>query len=116
VGDGSDTKHFVYVGDLARANCMALESDVTDVTVNTSGPEPITTAALVRLVAELAGRPDLEPEMVAPDAGKVRLTAGGAFRIDHTAAKTAIGWQPEIDMREGLRRLLAWRDRPITAS
>ena len=116
VGDGSETKHFVYVGDLARANCMALESDVTDVTVNTSGPEPITTAALVRLVAELAGRPDLEPEMVAPDVGKVRLTAGGAFRIDHAAAKAAIGWQPEIGMREGLRRLLAWRDGPMTAS
>jgi UDP-glucose 4-epimerase len=116
VGDGSETKHFVYVGDLARANCMALESDATDVAVNASGPEPITTAALVRLVAELAGRPDLEPEMVAPDAGKVRLTSGGAFRIDHAAAKTAIGWQPEIGMREGLRRLLAWRDRPTTAA
>src|SRR4029453_11832598 len=30
IGDGSETKHFVYVGDLARANCLALEAATTD--------------------------------------------------------------------------------------
>ena len=35
---------------------------------------------------------------------------GGAFRIAHEAAFQAIGWKPEVDMREGLRRLIAWRD------
>ncbi len=109
IGDGSETKHFVYVGDVARANRMALESDATDVAVNASGPEPVTTLELVTMVAELSGRPDLKPELVAPDPGKVRLTSGGAFRIDHSAALGAIGWRPEVSMREGLRRLLAWR-------
>ncbi|HEY4250664.1 MAG TPA: NAD(P)-dependent oxidoreductase [Roseomonas sp.] len=111
IGDGSETKHFVYVGDLARANCQALEAATTDVAVNTSGPAPVTTLELVKLVAELSGRPDLEPELVEPDPTKVRLTSGGAFQIDHTAAKAAIGWEPQVDMREGLRRLLNWRDR-----
>jgi UDP-glucose 4-epimerase len=110
IGDGSESKHFVYVGDLARANRMALESASTDVVVNASGPSPITTLELVKMVAELAGRPDLEPELVQPDPNKVRLTSGGAFRIDHSAAKAAIGWEPQVSMREGLRRLLAWRD------
>lgn len=110
IGDGSETKHFVYVGDLARANRMALESDATDVAVNTSGPAPVTTLELVTLVAELSGRPDLEAERKEPDPRKVRLTSGGAFKIDHTAAKSAIGWEPEVGMREGLQRLLAWRD------
>ncbi|MDJ0390795.1 NAD-dependent epimerase/dehydratase family protein [Roseomonas sp. E05] len=110
IGDGSETKHFVYVGDLARANCMALESTSTDIAVNTSGPRPVTTLELVTMVAELSGRPDLKPEMVEPDPGKVRLTSGGAFEIVHRAAKEAIGWEPEVEMREGLRRLLAWRD------
>lgn len=109
VGDGSETKHFVYVGDLARANCLALEADATDLAVNASGPAPVTTLELVKLVAELAGRPDLAPELVPPDPSKVRLTSGGAFRIDHSAAMAAIGWAPEVDMREGLARLLAWR-------
>lgn len=109
VGDGSETKHFVYVGDLARANAMAFESVATDVAVNVSGPRPVTTLELVRLVTELAGS-DLAPEHVDPPAGKVRLTSGGAFRIDHAAAERAIGWRPEIEMREGLARLIRWRD------
>ncbi|MBU8538401.1 NAD-dependent epimerase/dehydratase family protein [Falsiroseomonas tokyonensis] len=110
IGDGSETKHFVYVGDLARANCMALEAPATDIALNASGPAPVATLELVRLVAELAGRPDLAPELVPPDPNKVRLTSGGAFAIVHAAAKEAIGWEPQVDMREGLRRLLAWRD------
>lgn len=116
IGDGSETKHFVYVGDLARANCRALETDATDIAVNASGPEPVTTLELVKMVAELSGQPDLEPERAAAESGKVRLTSGGAFRIDHEAAKDAIGWQPEIGMREGLRRLLAWRDAAASKS
>ena len=47
--------------------------------------------------------------------GKVRLTSGGAFRIAHEEAGRAIGWRPLVDMREGLRRLIAWREeRPDT--
>jgi UDP-glucose 4-epimerase len=109
-GDGSETKHFVYVGDLARANCTALETDATDVAVNASGPSPVTTLELVTMVAELSGRPDLEAVLVEPDPTRVRLTSGGAFMIDHSAAYDAIGWRPEVSMREGLQRLIAWRD------
>jgi UDP-glucose 4-epimerase len=109
IGNGSETKHFVYVGDLARANACAFAANTTDVAVNVSGPAPVTTLELVRLVIELSGS-KLEPEHLEPEPGKVRLTSGGAFRIDHAAAEKAIGWKPEIDMREGIRRLLKWRD------
>ena len=109
LGDGSETKHFVYVGDLARANRMAFEADATDIAVNASGPRPITTLELVRLVTRLAGGGP-EPEFIAEDREKVRLTSGGAFRIPHEEAGRAIGWTPLVDMEEGLRRLIAWRE------
>jgi UDP-glucose 4-epimerase len=109
IGDGSETKHFVHVSDVARANAAALASAATDAVLNISGPSPITTLELVRLVTELAGS-DLEPEHIAPDPGKVRLTAGGAWRLDHAAADRTIGWRPQVDMREGIRRLIAWRE------
>jgi len=109
VGDGSETKHFVYVGDVARANIAALESTATDVAVNLSGPEPTTTGDIARLVIETCGA-KMKPEYVEPEAGKVRLTSGGAWRIDHALAEKTIGWRPEVDMREGIRRLIAWRD------
>ncbi|MBB6309010.1 NAD-dependent epimerase/dehydratase family protein [Xanthobacter tagetidis] len=109
LGDGSETKHFVYVGDVARANALALAAPASDVAVNLSGPAPVTTLELVNLVAEVAGIP-IAPEHVAPEPGKVRLTTGGAFRIAHEEAERVIGWKPEVTMREGIRRLIAWRE------
>jgi UDP-glucose 4-epimerase len=113
IGDGAETKHFVHVSDVARANAAALASDATDVALNISGPSPVTTLELVRLVIELAGKDigkDWEPEHITPDPTKVRLTSGGAWRLDHAAAERVIGWRPEVDMREGIRRLIAWRE------
>lgn len=109
IGDGSEVKHFVHVADVARANAAAFEADAAGVTVNISGPAPITTLELVRLVTELAGK-KVEAEHVEPDAGKVRLTSGGPWLLDHTLAGKLIGWKPEVDMREGIRRLIAWRE------
>jgi UDP-glucose 4-epimerase len=106
-GDGSETKHFVYVGDLARANAAAFEAAATDVAVNTSGPAPISTLELVRLVTEIAGGGP-EPEFIGETPGKVRLTSGGAFDIVHGEAKRVLNWEPQMQMREGLTRLMAW--------
>jgi UDP-glucose 4-epimerase len=86
---------------------MAFESPATDVALNASGPAPVTTLELVRMVTRLAGS-DIEPEFVGDTPGKVRLTSGGAFRIAHEEAFRAIGWRPEVGMEEGLRRLIAW--------
>ena len=113
IGDGSETKHFIYVGDLANANAQAFEADASDVAVNVSGPTPITTLSLVKMVAELAGS-TAEPEHVEPTVGKVRLASGGALNIDHTEAGRVIGWQPKVDMREGIGRLLRWREETET--
>src|SRR5690606_6034483 len=108
-GDGTDTKHFVHVSDVARANVAAFESAATDIAVNVSGPAPITTGELVRLVLDYCGS-DLEPEVRPDPPGTVRLTSGGAFHIPHDLAGQLIGWQPRVAMREGVARLLAWRE------
>jgi UDP-glucose 4-epimerase len=108
-GDGSDTKHFVYVADVARANLAAFASGATDVAVNVSGPEPITTGELVQLVLDYCGS-KLQPEIRPDLPGTVRLTSGGAFHIPHDRAGELIGWKPEIGMKEGIARLLAWRE------
>ena len=108
-GDGSDTKHFVNVADVARANLAAFESAATDVAVNVSGPEPVTTGELVQMVLDYCGS-KLQPEIRPDPPGTVRLTSGGAFHIPHDLAGKLIGWQPTIGMKEGIARLLAWRE------
>ena len=60
-------------------------------------------------MTELAGK-NLAPEHIEPDPNKVRLTSGGPWCIDHSAAQRAIGWRPQVDMREGIRRLIIWRE------
>ena len=108
-GDGKDTKHFVHVSDVARANVAALQSAATDVAVNVSGPEPITTGELVELVLAYC-KSSLRPEIRPDPPGKVRLTSGGAFHIPHDKAGEVLGWKPIVHMKEGVTRLLAWRE------
>ena len=108
-GDGSETKHFINVADVARANCAAFESAATDVAVNVSGPAPVTLAELVQMVLDYCGS-DLKPEVRPDPPGTVRLTSGGAFHIPHDLAGQLIGWQPQVGMKEGINRLLAWRE------
>jgi UDP-glucose 4-epimerase len=112
LGDGSEVKHLVHVSDVARANAAAFEADATDITVNISGPSTTTTLEIVRLVTELAGKA-LEPDHVEPDPGVVRLTSGGDWALEHALAERVLGWRPEIDMREGIRRLIAWREATV---
>lgn len=108
-GDGSDTKHFVHVSDVARANLAALRSRATDVAVNISGPRAVTVRELMGFVLDYC-RSELVPES-RPDApGTVRLTSGGAFHIPNDKAREVLGWEPKVDMEEGIARLLAWRE------
>lgn len=110
VGDGQETKHFVHVADVARANVAAFAAAATDQALNISGPRPLTTGEIARLVARAAGREDLQPLYVEPEAGKVRLTSGGPWAMDHALAARVLGWRPQVDMDEGIRRLVAWRE------
>jgi UDP-glucose 4-epimerase len=63
----------------------------------------------VQLVLDYCGS-DLKPEIKPDPPGKVRLTSGGAFHIPHDLAGELIDWQPQVKMKEGIRRLLAWRE------
>ena len=108
-GDGSESKDFVYAGDVARAICLALESDATDVALNTSGGKGISTKELVEMVTRIAGS-NIEPEYIADD-GRVRLPTGPGLHFVNTKAKEVLGWEPEMDLEEGIRRLLADHER-----
>ena len=107
-GDGSESKDFVYAGDVARAVCLGLESDATDLALNTSGGIGISTKDLVALVTRIAGS-DLEPEYISDD-GRVRLPTGAGLHFINDKANEVLGWRPEMDLEEGIRRLLADHD------
>ncbi len=105
-GDGSQTRDFTFVEDTARAIASAAVSDAAvGETINVGNGHEIQVRELARVVTEVVGRPELEPEMHASRPGDVlRLYA------DSSKAADLLGWRPEISLREGLERLLAWHE------
>lgn len=103
-GDGSESKDFVYAGDVARALRMSLESDATDQAMNISGGRSITTQQLVQIITDIVGS-DIKPEFIEED-GRVRLKTGKGLHYINDKAHAVLGWKPEMSLEDGLKRLI----------
>jgi UDP-glucose 4-epimerase len=105
-GDGSQTRDFTYVEDSARAIAAAGRSTTAvGETINVGSGSEITISELARVVADVTGRSDLEPQFHSSRPGDVlRLFA------DSRKAAELLGWTPKVSLREGLQGLLAWHD------
>ena len=103
-GDGSQAYDFIYVSDCARANVCALKSDATDSFYNVGSGTRTSLRELCELILELTG--SRLPIQYEP-AGKTFVTN----RIGSTAkAARELGFRTTIDLRDGLQRLIEWRD------
>jgi UDP-glucose 4-epimerase len=102
-GDGSQTMDFVYVEDVARANLLAAVADVTDQVFNVaSGVE----TSLAELAAFLLEAMDSN---LAVEFGPERAVNKVPRRLaDTRLAREQLGFEAEVSLREGLRRLVEW--------
>jgi UDP-glucose 4-epimerase len=102
-GDGMQTMDFVFTEDIARANLLAAVSPATDQVFNIgSGTE----TSLAELAQALLGAMGSELPV---EFGPARAVNGVTRRLaDISAAADRLGWKPEIDLDEGLRRLVDW--------
>jgi nucleoside-diphosphate-sugar epimerase len=110
-GDGSQTMDFIYVDDVARANILALKSNVTDNAFNVASGIETSLAELCWLLLKVMGS-NLEPKHIAiPDERKkvevIRRLA------DIREAKEKIGFVSEVPLMEGLQKLVQWLDNQI---
>jgi dTDP-glucose 4,6-dehydratase len=98
-GDGSQTRSFCYVDDLIRGLIALAESGVHE-PVNLGNPEEMTLLEMAQLVIELTeSRSEVVFEALPVDDPKVR-------QPDITRARDLLNWEPQIDIREGLRRTI----------
>ena len=99
-GDGLQTRDYVYVGDVVRANLLAAEATVGDAINIGTGVG----TSVIELVESLAGQADggLEPEMAPERPGEVRHIA-----LDASRARVELGWEAAVAVDEGLERTLA---------
>jgi len=99
-GDGSQTRSFCYVDDEIHGFLALLDSDETG-PINIGNPGEFTMVELADLVNELTGN----------EAGVVHrpLPADDPRqrRPDITRATEALGWTPQVDLRDGLQRTIA---------
>lgn len=107
-GDGSETKDFVYVGDVARANLLAMQSAASGEAINISGGKPLTVRYLAETVIRLAGA-DMKPEYRSAPTTGFRITTDAPFHYDNSKAQRLLGWAPQTSIEDGIRRLIAWR-------
>ncbi len=102
-GDGSQTMDFVCVPDIARANLLAAEADVTDAVYNVASGVETSLQELAETLLRAMG------SELAIEYGPERSVNGVTRRLASTeAAKRELGFEAEIDLEQGLRMLVDW--------
>jgi UDP-glucose 4-epimerase len=95
-GDGMQTRDFTWVGDVVRANMAAADSERVGAgeAINIGAGQEVT----IKRVAELIGGPIVHVPARGFDE---RFKRAGIER-----ANELLGWQPTVQIEEGIRRLL----------
>jgi dTDP-glucose 4,6-dehydratase len=98
-GDGSQTRSFCYVDDLIRG-LIALSASGEHLPVNIGNPAEYTLLELAQKVVEVTGtKSEIVFEALPVDDPKVR-------QPDITRAQQLLGWEPQVGLEDGLRRML----------
>jgi nucleoside-diphosphate-sugar epimerase len=100
-GDGSQSRGFTYLDDIARGTIAGLKPLGYEI-INLGGHEPITITQMIERLEELVGckarveyRPFHKADMMSNLA-------------DVSKARHVLGWEPQVDLVEGMRRLVDW--------
>ncbi|HEY6738302.1 MAG TPA: UDP-glucuronic acid decarboxylase family protein [Actinopolymorphaceae bacterium] len=100
-GDGTQTRSICYVDDMVEGICRLLESDAAG-PMNIGNPHEVSMIELARWIRKLADsdsriefvpRPEDDPQIRQPDI---------------TLARTTLGWEPRVEVEDGLRATVAW--------
>lgn len=103
LGDGTQTMDFVYVGDVARANVLALTSDVSDEVFNVGTGVETSLNELARVLGRVMGREGT------PEYGPERAVNAVRRRMASTAkARRLLGFTAETSLEDGVRQLVDW--------
>lgn len=101
-GDGSVTRDYLHVSDVAEAFALALEYDGPESVFNIGSGSGVSLNELVRTLGELLGRKI-----------EVQYKPGRTFDVpvnvlDISLARDALGWSPAIQLGNGLERTISW--------
>jgi UDP-glucose 4-epimerase len=100
-GSGEQTRDYVYVGDVARANLLALESDFCGaLNVGTGVETDVNQLFAVLCAATGVHKPEQH--------GPAKPGEQSRSVLDPSKARSALGWQPAVSLAEGMARTVAY--------
>ncbi len=100
-GDGEQSRGFTYIDDIARGIILSLQPVGYEI-INLGGHEVITINALIKLIEELMGKKaDVQH-------GPPNLADMFTNWADVGKARSLLGWEPRVGLREGVRKLIDW--------
>jgi nucleoside-diphosphate-sugar epimerase len=100
-GDGEQSRGFTYVDDIVRGTIAALRLLECEV-INLGGNEVVSMNALIGMLAVRIGKEAIVEHLPANTADMLTSLADG------TKAKKVLGWEPQVKLEEGLKRLVEW--------
>jgi UDP-glucose 4-epimerase len=101
-GDGEHVRDYLYVDDMVSACQQLIESGGSNGTFNVGAGTGTSINTLLRIIENICGMP-VRVEYHPPRTMDVR-----SIVLDCTKLYDAIGWQPQIDLKEGISRTWQW--------
>jgi len=102
-GDGQQTMDFVFVEDVARANIMAAESDITDEVFNIGNGAETSLQQLLTVLLRVMGS-SLQPQYVE----ERKINPVQRRLADIRKAEHLLGFRSQVSLLEGVERLVSW--------
>ena len=99
-GDGTQTRDYIYVGDVVAA-AIAAAGSIASGGINIGTGRETSVLDLVEALRDLTGNQDFEPEFAPARPGEVQRIS-----LDAARAESELSWKPEVGLEEGLRRTL----------
>jgi UDP-glucose 4-epimerase len=99
-GAGEQTRDYVYVGDVARANALALENEAPSGAYNVGTGVETSVNGLYELLLGISGKGP------PPEHGPAKLGEQLRSSVDPARAGRVLGWRPEVDLAAGLKGTL----------
>jgi UDP-glucose 4-epimerase len=103
LGDGSQTMDFIYIGDVARSNVLAAQSEITDAVFNVASGVETSLRELAEMLLQV-----MESELSVQHGPERSVNKVSRRLADTSVARERLGFAAEVGLREGLSRLVAW--------
>ncbi len=110
-GDGKATRDYTYVDDVVKAVDLCIEQDAKNKEYNVSGYNEFSSKDLVKEIVDAVGEPYNVEHLKNRPIDKISRRL-----LDSTLIKEDMGWEAEVDLKDGLKKTYKWVKKEYTTT